>query len=232
MYNLLIILLFLTVNISFASQWELIKNKDSIQVYTRDIPGSAISEFRGIVTISSSLDSILGVLDDIRACPEWVYQCAQPALINSLNFNERFVYQVNDFPFPARNRDTILNAQLRQDPQTKIITIKLQAYPGYCNNRDSAICKKINQSKLVRINKSSGYYQLEPLTNGQVKVTWQHHAEPGGDLPNWLVNNLITDTPFYTLKKLASIVKKEKYQNAKLKYNSKNIVEGFDVKNW
>ena len=139
----------LVANITFASQWKLAKNQDGIQVYTRKIPNSAIHEFKGIVTITTSLDSVVGVFDDIQACPQWVFQCTQPALIQSLGFNERIVYQVNDFPFPSRNRDLILYAKLSQNPQTKIITVKLEASPSYCHNKRSAICQQINQSKML-----------------------------------------------------------------------------------
>ncbi|WP_163834192.1 START domain-containing protein [Spartinivicinus ruber] len=215
-----------------AQQWQQVKNQEGIQVYTRAIPGSGIKEFKAVTTINSSLDSVLGVLNDISACPQWVYQCTQPALIQSISFGERYVYQVNDFPFPSRNRDIILHAKLNQSLTTKTITIQLQAAPHFCKNQQTTICKKVNQSKLVRIEKSKGFYLLEPIAKNKIQITWQHHMEPGGNLPNWLVNNLITDAPFYTLKKLARIVQESKYQKAKLKHNAKGLIIGFEVKSW
>ncbi|MCX4024610.1 START domain-containing protein [Endozoicomonas sp. SM1973] len=228
----LAILLLTLANISRANKWQQVKNKEGVKVYTRAIPGSEIHEFKGVTTINTSLASLIGVLDDVSACPQWVYQCTQPTLIQSVSFNERFVYQVNDFPFPSKNRDIILHAKLSQSPSTKAITIQLRAAPDFCHNNKKAICKQINKSKLIRIKKSKGFYLIEPLTKNKIQITWQHHAEPGGDLPTWLVNNLITDTPFYTLKKLAHIVQKNKYQTARLKYDTKGLIVGFEVKNW
>jgi hypothetical protein len=63
-------------------------------------------------------------------------------------------------------------------------------------------------------------------------VTWQHHTEPGGSIPNWLVNKLIVDTPFNTLRNLRSIVQEEKYEKVKLKNSPDGVAIDWEIKNW
>lgn len=206
---------------SANAQWELVKDEDGIKVYLRTVPGSKIKEFKGVTNINSSLDSILAVLDDTEACPKWIHNCKDPAKLSEISFNEGYIYQVIDFPFPVKDRDIILHSVMTQKADTKQVTIQLNAVPGY-----------ISETKNVRIKKSDGFYLLKPLPGGTIEVTWQHHTEPGGRIPKWLVNSLLVDTPFKTLNNLRKIVKEEKYQRARLKYSPEGVAVGWEVKDW
>ena len=206
---------------SAKAQWELVKDENGIKVFLRTVPGSKIKEFKGVTNINSSLDSIVAVLDDTEACPKWVHNCKDPVKLSEISFNEGYVYQVIDFPFPVKDRDLILHSVMTQNPDTKQVTIRLVAVPDY-----------ISETKNVRIKRSDGFYLLKPLPDGSIEVTWQHHTEPGGGIPMWLVNALLVDTPFKTLNNLRKIVKGEKYQRARLKYSSDGVAVGWDVKDW
>lgn len=204
-----------------AEDWELIKDEDGIMVYTRTISGSNIKEFRGVTNIMAPLDSILGVLNDTEACPKWIHNCKDALKLRDISFNEGYIYQVIDFPFPVKDRDLILQSKMSQDPVSKAITIELTSIPDY-----------ISETKNVRIKKSNGKYVIKPIDNGSFEVTWQHHTEPGGRIPSWLVNKLIVDTPFNTLRNLRSLVQDEKYRRAKLKYSTNGVAIDWEVKNW
>lgn len=206
---------------SASAQWELAKVKDGIRVFLKTVPGSKIKEFKGVTKINSSLDSILAVLADTEACPKWIHNCRDPLKLSDISFNEGYIYQVVNFPFPVRDRDIVLHSVMAQDANTKRVTIKLTAVPDY-----------ISQTRNVRIKKSEGYYLLKPLPDGSIEVTWRQHTEPGGGIPRWLVNSMLVDMPFKTLKNLRVIVKEEKYQSARLRYSSSGVAVGWDFKGW
>ena len=42
------------------------------------------------------------------------------------------------------------------------------------------------------------------------KVIYEVNADPGGKIPKWLVNDMISDFPFYSLKNLRALVMKQK----------------------
>ena len=218
------IMLFSTLfSLAFASaeDWELIKDEDGIKVYTRTIADSKIKESKGVTTIRAPLDSILGVLNDTDACPKWVRNCKDPLKLRDVSFNEGYIYQVINFAFPVKDRDLILHSKMTHNPVTKAVNIQLTSIPDY-----------ISETKNVRIKKSAGFYFINPISDNIYEVTWQHHTEPGGGIPNWLVNKLIVDTPFNTLRNLRSIVQEEKYKEAKLKYSPDGIAIDWEVKNW
>ena len=218
---LLIILCSSAMMGSAKAQWELVKDENGIEVFLRTVPGSKIKEFKGVTNINSSLDSIVAVLDDTEACPKWVHNCKDPVKLSEISFNEGYIYQVIDFPFPVKDRDLILHSVMTQNADTKQVTIRLVAVPDY-----------IPETKNVRIKRSDGFYLLKLLPDGSIEVTWQHHTEPGGGIPKWLVNSLLVDTPFKTLRNLRQIVKEEKYQRARLKYSSEGVAVGWEIKDW
>ena len=46
-----------------------------------------------------------------------------------------------------------------------------------------------------------GYWQITKEDDG-VSITYELHADPGGGIPNWLVNSSVVDTPFGILSGL------------------------------
>lgn len=60
--------------------------------------------------------------------------------------------------------------------------------------------------KIVRIPRMEGYWKIEPLDGGQVRVTVQSQSEPGGSVPEGMANSASVDAPFSMLSKLRSLV--------------------------
>lgn len=231
---LLTISILLSSNIA-ASDWKLIKNKDDIKVYERSISTSKIKEFKATVRLQTSLASIIAVFDDEKAYPSWVYDCSSAKIIDDSSFSTRISTEEFDLPFPVKNRVIISQSHMTQNPQTQTITISMKAIPNYCQNRHSEICKQIKSSSAVMVPKSTGFYKLTTVDNGKaVDITWQQHAESGGLIPKVLINALIADIPYYSLRALRERVKIPVYNNAKFTYNNAKMITGFtpETKKW
>ena len=197
-------------------------NRDGIKVYTFQHEGSEFTTFKAQTHIKASLDSLLAVIFDNEACPEWVYACNDAFIIKKINFNERIHYQVSDIPFPFIDREFIFHSKMQQNPSTKTVIISMSSKADYCANDISPPCQKVNESRLVRIRKTIGTYQLEPDKDG-TKITWIQHTNLAGKLPKWLVNQFVTNTPYWTFKNLAEKVKEEQYHSARLVYGNNGI---------
>jgi len=225
-------------NNATADNWQLIKNEDGIQIATRAYAGSVIKQFKASVRLNASLATILAILDDENAFPRWVHQCSAAKILKTHSFTERYSYERINLPFPVKDRIIITHSMLQQNPKTKTVTITLNAKPDYCRQKmtnTSVLCKKINASTAIMIPKASGTYKLTPVANkNAVDLVWQQHSEAGGSLPKWLINALLSDTPYYTLQGLKRMVQQEKYKNAKLVYDSANRLTGFmpNSKKW
>lgn len=197
-------------------------NKDGIKVYIYNSKNSDFATFKATVHINTSLDSILAVMFDNESAPEWIDGCEDSFILEDVSFTERYHYQTINIPYPFTDRDFIFHSTLKQDPRSKAITITMSAVEEYCNKNPSRPCEIVNQSGLVRVTKSIGTYKLEPDENG-IKITWVQHTDPMGNIPAWLVNQLIQDTPYWTFKQLAKKVREEKYKYAQLIYNERGF---------
>lgn len=209
-------------------------NKEGIKVYVFNREKSDFKTFKAITFIKSSLDTILAVMLDNESCSLWVHNCKKSYLLNKVSFNERYHYQILSIPFPFTNREFIFHSQMKIDHLNKSVTISMSSEPNYCADKYFELCNEINQSTLVRVNKSTASFKLKPSIKG-VKITWLQHTDPTGNLPSWLVNNIVEEIPFLSFQNLKKIVKDKQYKYAKLTYDSNgniiSLINNFESKN-
>lgn len=203
-------------------------DKDGIKVYVFKNKYSDFATFRAVTVIHASMDSVLAVLLDNAAYTDWIHNCKQSLVIEKIDFYESYHYQVINIPFPFVDRDIMMHSTLKHDGSTKAFTITTSAVSDYCNEQQSSQCERVKQSPFVRIHQSTGTHKLESVDNG-VRITWVQHTDPAGGLPSWLVNNLVVDIPYKTLKNLTHKVKDEKYKYAKLMYGREGEVVALNM---
>lgn len=223
---MLLLIMFLFTFETFASSqydWEMVRDEDGIQVYLKEFWADDIKSFKGIIHINSSVDSLLAVIVDVDACTDWVHRCKNPLLLFRKSFSESYHYQVHQLPFPAHNREFIFHSRISRSPQTGEVRIQMEAIPEFCQQNVKA-CSLIPKSSLVRVEHSHGQYLLEPVAHNITRVTWTHHTNPGGNLPLWLVNQLIKAMPYHTLQGLRKKVFNHKYQKARLVLNAQGAI--------
>ncbi len=189
------------------NQWESVKNENGIEIFTRAVPGSVIKEFRAVTVIQSSLSGALALLDDTASYPRWMYRCTESALLLKKNDYERITYSVTSSPWPVDPRDIAVKAVTSQNKKTGVITIFLAGLPGYI---------PVKPGK-VRITAVKGYWMFEPLGNRRVRATYSLHSEPGGSIPDSLVNSSIVDIPYNTLYNMKQMVLQSPYKEVKYK---------------
>ena len=185
------------------AEWEAVKEGNGVSVYTQTVPGSDVKAFKGMTRIQTSVASLLAVLADTSAYPNWMHNCTEGKLLKEVSTTEQYVYFVNDFPWPTTDRDLIFHARTVEDPDTGTTTVHLEARPDYSPNTD-----------YIRVPKGQGFYLFEPQPDGYVQITWQMHMEMGGSVPAWVLNTALVDLPFQSLQNLQRVVRLEKYQQA------------------
>ena len=217
-------------DVSIASSeydWVMVRDEDGIQVYLKEYWADKVKAFKGVVQIEASIDSLLAVITDIKACTAWIHHCETQELLLRQSFSECYHYQLHHLPFPARNREFIFHTQIRRIPETGEVDIEVQALPEFCTSH-TQLCKKIPRYSAIRVQHSHGTYHLEPLGKKLTRITWVQHTDPGGYLPHWVINNLLRNVPFKTLQSLRKLVKEEKYRNAQMQLNRQGQIS--DIK--
>lgn len=190
------------------SDWELQKEKDGIKVYTKTIAGSDLKAFKSTTEIDSSVESLVAVCKDVAAFPEWQEATKVAELLDNKQETVQIHYLQFPAPWPVSCRDNITQFTYNYNPKDQSVRVEFKTLPDYLPEKKD----------IVRIRESSGYYLFTPLSNGKTKVTHSAHADPGGNIPTWLSNNVMVDTPFKTLTKLKVQAKKAKYQGKTYKF--------------
>lgn len=68
------------------SSWELEKADDElgIRVYTREVAGSDLREFRGVTKIKSNLTGPIALIEDVRHAPDWMHNCSSVKILENV----------------------------------------------------------------------------------------------------------------------------------------------------
>jgi len=196
-YLVLILLFFHPIS---DSEWDLKKEKDGIQIYTRSIEGSSFNEFKGITVIqNSSLTDVLDVILDVKNYESLFPDCKNPKVLKQDGKWYDVHYVLTKGPFPVKDRDSVFEQITVIDKNEKHALVTLNPLPDYIPEKED----------VVRVKNGSGFWDLEEDANNNVNVIYQFHGEPGGDVPAWLANSFVVTHPFKTLENLKKRLKRE-----------------------
>jgi hypothetical protein len=195
----------LVASLSFADvgPWELEaqdEDKD-ISVFTRTVDGSPLKEFKGVTHIKTDVSAFVALLRDTDSATDWMHNVKDFKVMTRPSDTENVVYTVNNTPWPVTDRDAYIRSVMTATA-TGAVTSSLTAEPEF---------KEANED-YIRMPELKGSWVFTPQAEGMVEVVYQVHANPGGSLPDWLVNTIVVETPMNTLSNLQEIVVKDKYQ--------------------
>ncbi|MGB6019345.1 MAG: START domain-containing protein [Sulfurimonadaceae bacterium] len=194
-----------------ADEWTLVKAKNGITVYTREVEGSGYLEFRGETTVKSSVDALVAVLYDTPIAPEWLHDCSFAMTLEEIGFEDNYIFHIYDLPFPVSNRKVILHSKLSYTEEGA--RLDTEEANSFCDNKKLSRCQKVKEEGLIKVPRSRGHYLFIRINEKSSKVIWQQHIEPGGSIPDWLANALVVDIPYNSLLHLKELVKDENYHD-------------------
>lgn len=205
--TLFIFTLFFT-HLSFSQNWTLAKNEDGIKVYTRQIEGSSLKEFKGETQIKGTIESFVALLRDVPNFHLFFESAMNPKLLKLQGDTLQIHYLQTKAPWPVSNRDGVYQYLYQYNANQKELLVGLKALPTYSKK----------EADFVRVPEASGFWKAKQVTSTEISVVYQLHANPGGSLPAWLANSSSIDLPFNTLTKLKERIVLKQYQNKKLPF--------------
>ncbi|NTU58216.1 MAG: cyclase [Chlorobiaceae bacterium] len=202
-----------TCSIRFSNDW--------LKIFTCPVPSSDFLSFVAVATIDAPQHSVLSLLYDIESATEWVWKTKEMRVLQELTENDgRVVYQLVSAPWPVSDREIITRSTAYIDPETSEAFIKLECLPDFIPEND----------RNVRVRQLEGAWNILPLSENECRVVFRLHIEPGGEIPSWLANIAVIDTPYHTLCNLRDMVKREKYRtpvDAPFRSSTTDIVRNY-----
>ncbi|MEZ4739382.1 MAG: START domain-containing protein [Flavobacteriales bacterium] len=180
-----------------GTDWVLKKDKNEIKVYTRSVPGSKLDEFKAVTLVpNTTITHLLDILTDVPRYDRLFPDCSGTRLIERTGKYDTVHYIRTEAPFPVSDRDGVYEQRTQRSADGSSARVTIRAVPD-----------RIPTIKgLVRIPKGNGTWTFVALGKN-VKVSYQFHGEPGGDVPAWLANSFIVDHPYRTLENLRTLAK-------------------------
>lgn len=186
--------------------WVFKNEKDGIKVYYKKT--SDIYEIKMVTSMKASLSGIVQLLSEVENYPTWGYKLSEAKLLKKVSDKEYYYYSKLDFPWPLSDRDIVVQTKLEQDSSSGRVTSISHSKPDYL---------PANQD-VVRIRTTTTKWTVVPGAGGWSYIEYYIYSNPGGNIPDWLVNMAIDVGPLETLGRMRAILKEPKYRTAKLAY--------------
>lgn len=183
--------------------WELVRSDHGITIHRRTIAGSKLHEFRGVGLIEAPIASVLAVLNDSVHRLEWMKEAVANTRIESPDPYTEIFYSRTGAPWPVADRDVVLRARTTMEPAARVVRIEItsQDHPAWPP-----------QKGIVRMPFLRGHWYLWPEKNGAwTRAEYQIHADPGGMLPDWIINMVSKKIPHDTIAGMQQQVKRRAY---------------------
>lgn len=180
------------------SSWKLTQEKDGIRVYQSDLPGTSFKRVKVECTLEGTYDKLVSILCNVDTHKNWVYSNKTSYLLKRISPTEFYYYTETAMPWPVQNRDAVMHVKVHRDSLNRFVTITETARPNFIPPKNGK----------VRVPRSVvGWTATMPRPN-TLRIVYLFEADPGGELPAWLVNSFADKGPLESFKKLAAMLKK------------------------
>jgi hypothetical protein len=148
--------------------------RDNTHVYARKVEGSPVREFCATARVEAAPSEVYALLLDVESYPSRIPPTVVAEKVSSSG-NESVYYMVIDPGFITR-RDYCIATQASTEGS------------GYLVTWHQVDCPR-RPGRLMRMVANSGSWKVTPLDGGTASAVVYHaHADPGGLIPNWMIN--------------------------------------------
>ncbi|GAA3957010.1 START domain-containing protein [Allohahella marinimesophila] len=188
---------------------------EDILVETFDYPDSAIKAVRIEAIIDAPITAVMAVFADVEQYPKWIYNCTWAELVDSAGFYDFTAYQISNMPWPVTDRDLVLTFRIEETKSGGfMIRLVNQASEWPSTNN-------------IRVTAAHGFYHLEPLSDASTLFRSEQHFDPSGDIPVWLINQLLEDIPTRSVIGMRKLVRTPAYRSRKFERDEHGRIVGW-----
>jgi hypothetical protein len=129
-------------------------------------------------------------------------------MLKQVSPTEFYYYAKLDFPWPLTDRDVVMHTQLQPDPSKRHLVITSEAAPDMIPP----------SGNIIRIRDAHTKWTLFPGSEGWLYSEYEIYSNPGGNIPDWIVNMAIDVGPKETMQNIRRFLTEPKYQNMRSEY--------------
>jgi hypothetical protein len=193
-FGLIFFLLISSITTDLSAQsWTFVKSEEGINLFTRKEEGSLLKSFKGIMDVNSTMDKVCDLLGNVKNHDWWDENLKVLTYDKDKYFQYYLVYHV---PWPFTDRDLCVEANVSTDPVTGRRTITATPLSNVIPEKPD----------LIRIKKYYQKWTIQPMENGVIRLTLEGFVDPAGNVPSWLYNMVIIETPLKVMRRVKKFV--------------------------
>ena len=184
--------------IAHAESWSFLYESDGIKVST---DCASPPTFRAEGALDVDVVEIFAVLADVPHRTEWVNHLSESRVLRDNHVDRVVVYSRYHLPWPARDRDSLIETSYANDYEHGTATIRFRTVkePG-----------EPPKSDVIRIPMATGTLYLKMLGKGKTFVRYELTLDPGGWLPQWICDFFVRDAPIEFLQAMKRRIREKK----------------------
>ncbi|MDH3431845.1 MAG: SRPBCC family protein [Gammaproteobacteria bacterium] len=160
--------------------WSLVRDKDGVVVYNRKLAESQVHGIMAQTEIDVEAARIFAVITDFDNWADFMPNVQESEIIDRSERVE-WVYLRFRAPF-IKDRSFVSEVTVEE---------KINGVERYFMKWQLADerTQKLNIKNIIVPKSNTGYWDLRPIGDGaKTSVTYCLHADPGGNVPNWMIN--------------------------------------------
>lgn len=182
--------LLFVLTLAFSSQvtaqnWEFIKEKDGIKIYTGKETGKTLRSYKGVADINAPASQVFAMIEDVNNTDWWDKNLTQVKVLLYEKNKRAQYYLVYDLPWPVTDRDLCVDVTVTTNPLTGVSIIKAAPLTGVIPESDD----------MIRITAYWQTWTVTPVGKGVTHVELVGYVDPAGSIPEWVSNMIIVDSP-------------------------------------
>lgn len=209
---------------SSNASWDPYRKEYGITGYERKQDLVKYIETRAETLIDAPAEIILEVLKDVPSYPKWMYKCKEAIELKANADESRMIYIAQGSPLGSPERDVILETKNEVDWDLGRYVITINATTNHSFQHPDAE-KRDNRVRMIDFR---GKWEFLLVDRTHTRVTYTIYTDPGGFAPGFIVNDMMRDVSFLSLKGLSSMVKDSRYIEAASSSQAKQLIES----NW
>lgn len=194
----LLLVLFLPFH---GDEWELKKDKNGIKLFTKLEEGYDIKAVRAETTFHAPLETCVAVLRDIDHLGELFPDCKKVEKVEQDEASQIHYLQLKA-PWPVTDRDGAFGLKYSYNAVEQTVIIEAKMVSGAYPEQDGH----------VRLKKGGGTWKFKRLDDDHTQLDYYYLGDGGGNIPAWVANSVIEESPYRMLSNFHELVKHERYQ--------------------
>ncbi len=170
--------------------WIFIKEKDNIFLYTRKEAGENLKSFKGVMVVHATMNAVTDLISNPNNHDWWDEHLSEIRVLQIENARHFQYYLVYDVPWPLSDRDLVVDARVTVNPATGTYVIYSTPLNGVVPEKEG----------VVRIKNYWQKWTVQPMDAGMIRITLEGYVDPGGNVPSWLYNMVITESPLKVMR--------------------------------